>query len=466
MRTAPVVLAAWALLGVGAGCHPPRPPGWTEASHGRDAEPAYETLFADGVVHLIDILIEPDAYAAMQADLGKYLRPPPGAPPGTEEQGPLAAGDPIWVPVTVELDGTSWYHVGMRYKGNSSLKTAVHEGIAKLAFRLHFDRFEDDFPSIEDQRFYGFRKMTFSNAFKDPSLMRDRLAAEVFRRGGVPAAMGAFARVSVDFGQGPVYFGLYTMIEDPSDRMMEAQLGAGGGALYKPEPMHGADSGGATWSSFVEQDFDLKAGEDPGFAAVHAVLDALHADRADAQAWRAGLEAVFDAQGFLRWLAVNQVMENWDSYLCIPHNYYVYADPGDEGRMHWIPWDLNEAMLHRTGHCDPDSLAWSLQLDEADARRPLVRLLLDDAHYAQVYRDELRAAIDGAFDADWLIERMRLEHERIAPYVVGPDGERAPYTFLGSDAEFESSLDGPSGTPLIPHVQARLRAVREALDAW
>ncbi len=441
-----------------AACHPERPEGWTEATHGRGAEPAYDYLFDDTVVHRIDITISAQDHQEMQADLEKYTRD------GQQEHGPLSAGDPIWKPVTLELDGITWWHVGMRYKGNSSLKTAVNEGIKKLAIRLNFDKFEDDYPSIRNQRFYGFDKMTFSNAFKDPSLIRDKLAADIFRRGGVPAAHGAFARIYVDFGSGPVYFGLYTMIEDPSDCMLADQFSDGGGNLYKPEPMQGPDSGGATWAKFVEEDFAKKTNEDSGYEDVIAVIDALNADRSDPEAWRAGLEAVFDVEGFLRWLSINQTMENWDSYLCIPHNYYAYANPGDGGRITWIPWDLNEAMLHRTGHCDPPVLAESVLLDEADRRRPLVRLLLDDPVYRPIYLDELLCTIGSAFEESWVHQKAGEYHTLVGPWVVGPDGESAPYTFLGRPEDFEQALEGPPElTPLIFHVTARHNLVRHEL---
>jgi spore coat protein H len=449
-----LLLLVVVLLAAGA-CHPERPEGWTEAAHGRDAEPAYDYLFDDAVVHRIDITIDPQDHLEMQADLEKYKGPQP--------EGPLANGDPIWKPVDLELDGLTWRHVGMRYKGNSSLKSAVNEGTRKLAFRLNFDKFEDDYPSIRNQRFYGFDQMTFSNAFKDPALIRDKLAADIFRRGGVPAARGAFARVYVDFGTGPVYFGLYTMIKEPSDRMLANQF-SDGGNLYKPEPMQGPDSGGATWASFVEEDFDKKTNEDSGYDDVIAVIDALNADRSDPEAWRAGLEAVFDVEGFLRWLAVNQTMENWDSYLCIPHNYYVYADPGDGGRLTWIPWDLNEAMLHRAGHCSPPEMAESVLLDVVDQRRPLVRLLIDDPVYRQAYHDELLSVLQGAFAIDWVNQQAESYHQLVAPWAVGPEGESAPYTFLGQASDFEQSLEGPPElTPLKLHVTARHNAVRQAL---
>jgi len=444
-------------------CQPGRPEGWTEATHGRDAEPAYDYLFDDTVVHRIDITISAGDHQEMQADLERYNNPQP--------EGPLQGGDPVWKPVDLELDGITWWHVGMRYKGNSSLKTAVHEGIKKLAIRLNFDKYEDDYPSIRNQRFYGFDKMTFSNAFKDPSLIRDKLAADIFRHGGVPAARGAFARIYVDSGSGPVYFGLYTMIEDPADCMLDSQFTDGSGNLYKPEPMMdpnrpGGESG-ATWEIFYEDDFDKKTNDDSGYDDVIAVIDALNADRSSPETWRAGLEAVFDVEEFLRWLAINQTMENWDSYLCIPHNYYAYADPSDGGRITWIPWDLNEAMLHRSGHCEPQALAESVLLDEATDRRPLVRFLLDDPVYRQTYHDELASVLQGTLEISWVFDRIDAFHALVEPYVVGPDGESAPYTFLDRPEDFLESVEGPmtnpSNTPLKPHINARHNAVRQAL---
>ncbi len=452
---------------------PERPEGWAESSHGRDAVPAYDLLFDDTVVHRIDIIITPEDHQAMQEDLEKFIRtqqpppptPPAPAPPAPDDQGPLTVDDPIWVPVTLKLNDLTWWHVGMRFKGNSSLKSAIVADVGKLAFRLNFDKFEDDYPSIHNQRFYGFKKMTFSNAFKDPSFIRDKLAADIFRRGGVPAARGAFARIYVDFGEGPTYYGLYTMIEDPSDRMLESQFVDSSGNLYKPEPQLGPDSAGATWQDFVEEDYDKKTNVDDGYDDVHAVLDALHADRSNADAWREGLNAVFDVEGFLRWLALNQTMEGWDSYLCIPHNYYLYGDPADDGRLRWIPWDLNEAMLHGSGHCDPPELSYSLLLDEADDSRPLVRYLLDDPIYFAQYKDYLLESVEEAFEVSWVHDKMDAYHALVAPYVVGPDGENAPYTFINSDDEFLLSLDGPSPstTPLKFHVVARRQDVYQAL---
>jgi spore coat protein CotH len=429
-----------------AACAPERPDGWTEATHG-EVTPNYGHLFDEPTVHELLITVEPDDYERTMEDLDAKLSR--GGPVTN-----LQVEDSIWVPVTVALDGVAWWHVGMRYKGNSSLTSAWKSGVRKLAFRLDFEQYEDDYPEVRNQRFYGFREMTFSNGFKDTSLIRDKVAADIFRDGGVAAARGNFAAVHVDYGEGPVYFGLYAMIEDPADKMMASQFGDGSGNLYKPE------DDGADWTSFVQSGFPKKSNEDSGYGDVRAAIVALHSDRTDATAWRASLERVFAVRSFLRLLAINQAMVNWDSYGCMPHNYYLYANPSDGHRLTWIPWDLNESLLleARSG-CDSQTVFF----EETGEEWPVIRYLLDDAEYAAFYRNELESALGGAFAVERVAQRIEEAHELIAPYVVGPLAvEAEPYTFLRNQEEFEQSLRGGDDA-LLDHVEARHEEVSEAL---
>ena len=426
-----------------------RPEEWTSESHCRGIEPDYDLLFADDVVHRFDITVDPDVYEETMDDLADKLSG--GGPGGGGE-----VENPIWVPVTIGFNGQIWSQVGMRYKGNSSLRSAWQQGIRKLSFRLNFDKFADEHPETENQRFFGFKKMTFSNGFQDPSLIRDRLAAEIFRGGDVPAARGAFARVHVDFGEGSTYFGLYTMIEDPSDEMLGVQFDDDSGNLYKPE------GEGAKWGAFVEDHFAKKTNEeDSDWADVVAAFDALHADRGDAESWRAALDESFDTGAFLRCLALNQAMENWDSYGFMTHNYYVYGDPSRNGRLVWFPWDLNESLIHRGRR---GLVPESVMLDETTAQWPLIRFLLDDPVYREAYVRELESAVEGAFAVDRVSTLAESYHGLIAPHVVGDEGESAPYTFLRNEAAFEDALTSDD-SGVITHVEARHQAIAEALAA-
>ena len=99
---------------------------------------------------------------------------------------------------------------------------------------------------------------------------------------------------------------------------------------------------GANWVLFDEAGFAKKTNENAAdFSDVEAALAALHAPQDDPAAWRSALEDTFDVDVFLRWLAVNTLMVNWDSYGSIAHNYYLYGDPSEGGQLHFISWDHN-----------------------------------------------------------------------------------------------------------------------------
>jgi hypothetical protein len=421
----------------------------------------------------------------------------------------MTTRDPMYVAATVHYDGRTWTNVGMRYKGNSSLAMATMSGGGKIPFRLDFDRYEDEHPEIRNQRFYGFSKLTFSSNFGDDSQLREAFATEVLRDRGVPAARAAFYRVVVDGGNGPEYWGLYTMIEDPGDgAMLETQFGSKDGNLYKPEGF------GADWTKFDKQGFTKKTNEKQAdFSDVESAIAALHAPKDDVRAWRAGLEARFDVDLFLRWLAVNSVIQNWDAYGTMPHNYYLYGDPAQKGRLRWIPWDNNfslgaapalggvriaglplpflppaavppgnplpagpapagpatagapvggtpdggirviqagVALPGAAGRGGPGAPAPfgrpdDLLHNQAGTRWPLISRLLEDDVYAARYRELLQHATGGLFAEDAALRRLRQLHAMIAPAVVGERGERSTHTTVSSPDGFNAAIDGVNG---------------------
>ena len=259
------------------------------------------TAWTDGL-----LLCFPDD---MGGDTGGDMGGGMGGDMGGEGGLEFLSEEPSYVPVTVEADDQAWCQVGMRFKGNATLSQTWSLGVGKLPFRLDFDELEEDHPEIDGQRFYGFQKLAFGNGQGDATLLREVLASEILADRGVPVARSAFYRITVDAGEGPVYWGLYTATEDPSDAMLDRVFGEDAGNLYKP------DGSCANLTCFDEESFEKKSDEgEADWADIEAFVAALNADRSDPAAWRAGLEATLDVQGFLRWLAVNSAMENWDTY--------------------------------------------------------------------------------------------------------------------------------------------------------
>lgn len=387
----------------------------------------------------------------------------PGGNGGFGDGGGMLGQDdtnPIYVPCTLAFEGKTWWYVGLRFKGFSSLSSGWSGGNNKLPFRLDFDEFEEDYPEIDNQRFFGFQKLSLANNWSDPSYLREKVTHDIFREAGVPAPHTAFYRLYIDYGEGARYFGLYTITEIPDQPMFDSQMGGDGGNLYKPT---------SNWVSFNEDNFEKQSNEDEAdWSDVQAAITALHADRTDAVAWRAGLEAVFDVDGFLRWLAVNTVVVNWDTYGRMAHNYYLYGDPGDGGRLRWIPWDNNMAFMTgmggmgggmEPGAAGGGQVGLSLSLDEIGENWPLIRYLLDDTVYRTAYVDHVRAFVENVFDVATLQARFQAEHDLIAPYVTGAEGEQAGYTTLNDPQEFVTGLDS-----LLQFVSDRYDAASEYLS--
>lgn len=183
---------------------------WATATHSKNADPNFDEVFQDHTVKRIDIVVTEDRWALMLADM-------------TDPYGPFGTGggplmntneDPVFVPAEVFYDGIEWYRVGVRFMGTSSLRSSWQSGILKLSFKMDFDEFEDTYPQIDNQRFFGFKKLSMKNNYLDRSMVREKVAGDVFRNAGLVASLTAFYRLYVDYGEGPVYFGVYTMVEE------------------------------------------------------------------------------------------------------------------------------------------------------------------------------------------------------------------------------------------------------------
>lgn len=471
---------------------------WETQSHSDEINANYEKVFADSVL-AIKIKISSENYAKMQKNLetivGKFgegidknKTPPPelfkacekleegatceatiiGAkikgdcfrgpfesafckPEGEDPQMPkgekLIDVDPDYYPIDLVVEDHIWRNVGMRYKGNSSLSFSWKFGVLKLPFKLKFDEFEDDFPEIDNQRFYGFKKLSFASGFNDNSLMRDALASDILEDHGIPAAKHRFVHVQVDFGKGPINYGLYTMIEDPSDAMMTRVKGNKDGNIYKPE------GPGADWTHFNKKGFSKKNNKkEKNWTDVENAIAALYADRSDAAAWREALDKSFDTQRFLKWLAVNTFIGNWDAYGLLPHNYYLYSD-AKTGRIEWIPWDHNEAFKQKNQTDFGE--APSLLLTEIDDKWPLVRFLLDDPIYKQIYLDELDAVSKGLARESAFAKRVDKYRSQIADFAKQ---EAAPYTTRQGNEDLESAT-----TSLKAYMKSRHLLLKAAL---
>ena len=375
---------------------------------------------------------------------------------------------PVYIPADVTFDGETFRRVAFRLKGNSSLATSWRSGTDKLPFRLNIDGLESRFPESRDQTFFGFTNLSFSNNALDSSYLRAKVVTDLFRDAGLPVARTAFMRVFLDRGAGASYLGLYTMIEVPGGPMLRALFASDNGNLYKPH------STGGRWTVFIKENFPKKTNDtDEDWTDIEGAIAALNASKTDRALWRSRLEARFDVNSFLRWLALNTMVGNTDAYGGLSaHNYYLYGSPRHRDRLFWIPWDHDLAMsgganLGGVGGGNPGgggaggAQTVDIFNNASPASWPLIRFLMDDPVYRAQYRAHVVDLLATVFEPSRVNAILQSEQARIAPFVIGREGELAGRSFAGTPAQFDASLYGPTG--LLAYVSSRATAIRRAL---
>ena len=90
-------------------------------------DPVYGRLFDDTQVKRIDIVIKPDDWLAMLHDLDVQMMQP------------WHLRDYKYFECTVTFEDVQWEHVGIRFKGNSSIDSSYFQDSMKHPLRLDFD---------------------------------------------------------------------------------------------------------------------------------------------------------------------------------------------------------------------------------------------------------------------------------------------------------------------------------------
>lgn len=413
-------------------------PDWDMVSHSNYAEIDYEMVFSQTEVKRLDIEISADDWALMQSNLSSIFG-------GHSQPGQsLDFETPTWFESSVKFNGKEWYHVGVRYKGNSSLQTAYQSGNNKLSLKLDFDEFEDTYPALTDQRFYGFKQLNLNNNYDDVSFMREKIGADLFRAFGVASAQTAFYEVYINNGTTTQYYGLYTLVEEVDDTVIKTQFSKDNGNLYKPD----GDAATFALGTYDEDELGLKNVLDSiNYSDVRGFYDLLNSSlrTSDEEAWKVQLDTIFKINDFLQYLAVNTTIQNWDTYGRMTHNYFLYNNP-KSGKLTWIPWDNNEAFQEGKQY---GSLSFSFS--EINNSWPIIRYIIDIPEYKAKYEEYLAEFATDVFDPTLMAATYDAAYELIKASV---EKEESGYTYMNSTSDFENAV-----STLKSHAQTRNSAV-------
>ncbi|MGN0572606.1 MAG: CotH kinase family protein, partial [Acutalibacteraceae bacterium] len=126
----------------------------------------------------------------------------------------------------VVVNGTTFYNVGIRPKGNSSLSSIYsNDATDRYSFKLEFDKY------IDGQTCFGLDKLVLNDNYSDATNMKEAVVFDMFRYLGADASLCNYADISVN-GE---TWGVYLALEAVEESFMLRNYGATSGNLYKPD---------------------------------------------------------------------------------------------------------------------------------------------------------------------------------------------------------------------------------------
>ncbi len=319
------------------------------------------------------------------------------------------------------VNGTAFYNVGIRPKGNTSLSSIVNDPTTdRYSFKLEFDKY------VEGQTCFGLDKLVLNNNYADATNMKEAIAYDMFAYLGADSSLYNYAQISVNGD----YWGVYLAIEAVEDSFLLRNYGVKSGDLYKPDSMQmgggkNNDKGGNFTPPDNAEDFtpperpdgdsnDNNGGPGGGFGGFGSsggcdlnytdddldsyseIWDAEVTDSSKASHKRvvAALKAAaegtdlddcLDIDNLLKYMAAHTFAVNLDSLSGnMAHNYYLYES---SGVINLIPWDYN---LSFGGMNSSDSDAVNYAIDSPFSGTQFFDKILENEEYLAKYHEYLR----------------------------------------------------------------------------
>lgn len=385
------------------------------------------------------------------------------------------ASEKEYISADVTINGTTIKNVGIKPKGNSSLKAVTKDDDSdRYSFKIKFDKY------VEGQTWMGLDKLALNNNYSDATSMKEYLSYDIMNYIGVDAPLVSYANISVNDKS----WGFYLAVEVLDASYLERTKN-GEGELYKPDsekmdgdkmgdaqgerpgnPTQAEDSTSSSSSSAKQtssnsssaneqkNENDKQAPPDFGGNQKQGGGGGMQADDATAliytddkessyssifdnaetktdesdhkrvieaiQNLNSGtdLEKYVDVDATLRYLAAHTAVVNLDSYSSnMGHNYYLYEN---NGKISMLPWDYNMAFggfqsrdASSVVNFPIDTPVSGVTMEE----RPMISKLLEVPEYQKKYHDYLQQIVDNYFTNGKFEEKVNEINTLISSYV-------------------------------------------------
>lgn len=288
---------------------------WGDSSV-RTASAAAGTVWDSSSVHTITVEVDEAEYAAMLETF-------------------VSSDEKEWIHATVTIDGETFSDVGLRLKGNSSLRSVstTDSEPQDLPWLIRLDKF------VDGQELDGSTDFVVRSSSTETSL-NEAVALELLDRAGLATQEAIATRFSVN-GSAET---LRLTIENPDDAWEAAEFDTDG-ILYKAEAEGDYSYRGDDPEAYVDV-FDQETGDEENLEPLIEFLQFIN--ESDDETFAAELSDHLDVEAFATYLAMQDLVENFDDIDGPGNNSYLRYDAESE-TFTVVNWDLNLAFGQSPG---------------------------------------------------------------------------------------------------------------------
>lgn len=408
----------------------------TQIIFAQNNNPDFGVLYADTIVPRIDININPDTltWLYQQANLESDLE--------FTATFVFNNGD--------EIDTVS--PVGFRLRGNTSRHSA------KKSFKVSFNRFK------KGGKFHGVEKLNLNGEHNDPSLMRSKICWDIFRKLGIPASRASFVRVYINDN----YYGLYLSVEHIDENFVKSRFRYNDGNLYKclyPADLRylGPDQRPYKFIYEDRRAYDLKINEEKDdYSDLVHFIDVLN--NTPDEKLNCELNSVFNVYDYLKVIAADVLLGNWDGYIYNKNNYYLYHNTSTD-KFEYIPYDLDNTL-----GVDWFGIDWETRdmynWQQGTNNRPLYEKLIQNQMFRDQYTFYMRRLVN-TLNLDSLETVIKKRRDMIAPYVANDPYYPQDYGYTMTDFynSYTQAIDDHVKYGLFPFLETHISSIKQQLES-
>ena len=396
-------------------------------------------VFRDDVVPKIFLTIHPDSLDAL-LDLDNYDKEHlfPGVFRFTNG----------FIDETIE-------NVGLRLRGNTSLVSA------KKSLKISFNSFG------EKRKWRGLEKMNINGEHNDPSISRSKIVWDIARKLGLPASRSNHVELYINGD----YVGLYVHVEHIDEEYTQSRFNNNQGNLYKcfygsDLRFRGNDPDEYKHEPFGRRVYELKNNKKADdYSDLAHFIDVLN--NSSITALPCELEAVFNVQDWLKYLALHILSGHWDDPILNKNNFYLYHNLAT-GKFEYILYDVDNTLgvdFLNNNLADRPITNWG----NAAVNNPLYHRVLQVPEYRDQLYQILDQAVEDFYNQNFYLPYIFELRDKISSSVENDPVHGLDYGFTFEEWEdsFLEELDyGHVEYSIHEFIDMRSNSILEQLPAY